>query len=99
MCDGDNGPASYRFVEVSGVVLNGPGILYAINVTVQPAGGHCELYDGVNASGQEIFSSQDQGAIGVPTSFVFGPGIPFQQGLYIAITSTHVTLVYRPLPG
>ncbi len=101
MCDGDNGPASYRYVTVSGVVLAGPARLYAVWIDRAIAGGAVVIYDGVSVNGAPIIISHDSATLGLPAHFEFPGGVDLQFGLYVDMSGIAgaVTLVYRPLSG
>lgn len=83
----------------SGVVKSAPGFLHGLTFSCNdaaPTAGTIDVYDGVSASGNKIFSWTLGTTAFIPFTLFFD--VAFSVGLYIAITTTadvNVSASYR----
>lgn len=83
----------------SGVVKSAPGFLHALIFSCNdaaPTAGTIDVYDGVSAAGNKIFSWTLGTTAFMPFTLIFD--VAFSVGLYIAITTTadvNVSASYR----
>ncbi|MBF6606962.1 MAG: hypothetical protein IVW53_15450 [Chloroflexi bacterium] len=95
MCDADNTPNGYAFVQADTLLTQGRGTLRHVQVSAGAAGYHCTLYDGNSANGRVIAKFDDPGLLGIGMEFAPADGVPYEFGLFIAVANGNVTVVWR----
>jgi hypothetical protein len=82
------------------LVTEGRGVLYGFVFDTSVDGDSISIYDGLEATSGRLLFHCTGWAID-PNAVMFGVGVPFENGLYVVLSTnvTDATLIFNPIRG